>query len=140
MENRIRINHVALWNRSEKNADTFYGELLGLEKQYQFTLDAELAFKIFGTRQPLRAIVFANANYRIEVFLSDRDQLQVPVINHICFEIKNREQFLHQCAESGIERIVIPRNGGQTVFIRDFDGNLFEIKERSNDSDSGSQG
>lgn len=139
MEDKIRFNHVALWNRSERNANIFYGKLLGLDEQYRFSLDAVLAEKIFAIRQPLQAIVFANAHYRIEVFLSEAEQLQIPFINHICFEIENRKKFLQKCNEFGVETTVIPRNGGQTVFIRDFDGNLFEIKDRRNNSDSGSR-
>lgn len=128
MGNLTRINHIAIRNRSEREAEEFYGEILGLQKKYQFVVDADSAAKIFGVAHSVKAIVFGNTYCKIEVFIDPKSDHRIPEINHICLEVENRELFLRKCREQNVKTLAIPRDGGETIFVKDFEGNLLEIK------------
>ncbi len=126
----VRFNHVAVHNRSRKEAELFYGRILGLDLVYTFTVPADLAQGIFGIPQDLDVFVFGKGDFRIEVFTADAEIPVATAINHICFEIRDRDSFLERCQKEGLDINRIQREQGITVFIKDFNGNLFEIKER----------
>jgi hypothetical protein len=42
--------------------------------------------------------------------------------------VQDREALIGACRAEGAEVLLIPRGESQLCFVRDFDGNLFEIK------------
>lgn len=130
---RTQLNHMAVCNRSADEARRFYAELLGFKEAYQFTVDRELAEKIFDIPQDLQVLVFANNSLKLEVFIPAE---QVPIataINHICLEVEQRPDCIRRCRQLGVEVREIQREHGVTIFVKDFYGNLLEIKELSAD-------
>lgn len=123
------FNHVAVVNGSEGKARLFYGLLLGLDEAYRFQVDAWLAQKIFGVEKDLAVLVFTAKNFKLEVFILPQENLIVPRINHICLDVPDRAGFLSKLRREGLEVLEIPREHGVTVFVKDFYGNLLEIKE-----------
>ncbi len=126
----IKLNHIALRNRSVELADKFYHQLLGLEKIYQFNLEAELVNKIFGIKNDFFVIIYGNSNFRIELFIGPQEIPFTPTLNHLCIEVKDRNKLYEQAQSLGLETTVIPKGDRKNIFIRDFDGNLFEIKQQ----------
>jgi len=51
-----------------------------------------------------------------------------PKIAHTCLEVDNFEVFLENCSRLNVDVARIPKGDKILTFIRDFDGNLFEIK------------
>ena len=127
------LKHVALVCRSEKNSDKFYEQLLGLKKQDPKILPGELSKQIFNLDAEYPIINYIDGNTHFEIFIDDRlDSLQNDKkIDHVCIEIENLEGFLERCRELDVKISQIPKGDKLLTFIRDFDGNLFEIKSKT---------
>jgi catechol 2,3-dioxygenase-like lactoylglutathione lyase family enzyme len=122
------LNHAALVNSSEKNAETFYKKILGMEKTKDFIVQRGLSHQVFDIDNELQVVVYECKNVRIEIFLIENMQLKKKPVSHLGFEIEDREELVRRALEQGAEVTKIPRENGYFLFIRDFDGNLFEIK------------
>lgn len=129
MDEDIRINHVALEYRDKEKADLFFTEMLGMKKVKDYTLSEELSEAIFGLHEPVEIITYDNGIIRFEVFISSKDKI-APYL-HTCIEVRSKEDFISCCRNNGIEPLIIKKEGKEILFIRDFSGNLFEIKEKA---------
>ncbi|MCP4345573.1 MAG: hypothetical protein GY795_08605 [Desulfobacterales bacterium] len=125
------LNHVALVCSSEDNSDRFFQEVLGLEKMQSKTIPSYLSELIFGFEGEYKLINYGNDSIRFEIFLSNRQHTEVKKLDHVCIEVEHIGKFLTKCAKMRIEIIRIPKGDSLLVFIRDYDGNLFEIKEKN---------
>ncbi|MBF0278445.1 MAG: hypothetical protein HQM13_11660 [SAR324 cluster bacterium] len=124
------FNHVGLVCRSEKDCDRFYMNLLGLQKLPSKVLPAEKSKAIFGVDQEYQLLYYANEQLKFEIFLSDQKDWGDRHIGHTCLEIRGRETFFEKCRLEGLESVKIPRESSDLLFVKDFDGNLFELKEK----------
>ena len=123
------MHHVALVCSSEKNADRFYMELLGLEKSVPKILSAELVRAIFNIESEMTVINYAGEKVRFEIFIADQgnapDAIPLP---HVCLEVKEIDKLVEKCRAMGFEVILAPKGERILTFILDHDRNLFEIK------------
>jgi len=124
------LRHVALACSSEKNSDRFYKDLLRLEKLEARSLPSSLSKAIFNVDSPLIMINYHNEEVHFEIFITANSKRGVNPIAHVCIEIDNLETFLRKCDDLKVEVSRVPRGDRILTFIRDFDGNLFEIKHR----------
>jgi catechol 2,3-dioxygenase-like lactoylglutathione lyase family enzyme len=123
------LKHVALGCRSEENSDRFYGKLLGLKKVRSRTVQPSISKQIFGLDKELKIIEYADESIHFEVFAGVRENSESHRVEHVCLEVTAIEAFLSKCRDMGIATIQVPRGDALLTFIRDDDGNLFEIKE-----------
>ena len=123
-----RIDHIAVWNSCEKNAYVFYRDILGFEYLYEFHATKRVVEDIFELNEPMNVVVFGNEETKIEVFINDIKSLSQHPINHICFDVENVEDVMEKVEKMNLPRRIIKRNEHNIIFIKDFDGNLFEIK------------
>lgn len=123
------LRHAALTCRSETNSDKFYKNLLGLKKSAPKTLARALSKAIFGVDCELQIINYLNEDVHFEIFISSQSMNSGGQIAHVCLEMDNLPSFLEKCDHLGIEVSQIPKGDRTLTFIRDFDGNLFEIKQ-----------
>jgi catechol 2,3-dioxygenase-like lactoylglutathione lyase family enzyme len=124
------LNHIAVCCSSEEESDTFYGRLLGLKKVNSRIVPGDFIEKIFGINIELKLINYTNDNIRFEVFVGDGSDLDVNRIGHICLDVDDREGFIKKCEASNLTINKIPKDDSFILFISDYDGNLFEIKEK----------
>ena len=125
----IRVSHIALQYRDKKDAETFFCRVLGLNKEKEFTLPASLGNSIFGIDKDVEIIVYSNEDIRFEIFFTE--EKSHTIYDHICLALKNKQELINSCKEHGIEVKNI-KNGEKTIlFIKDFNGYLYEIKEMS---------
>jgi catechol 2,3-dioxygenase-like lactoylglutathione lyase family enzyme len=122
------LRHAALTCSSEKNSDRFYKNLLGLEKSEPKTLARALSKAIFSIDSELEIINYMDDYVHFEIFISSHSMSSVGQIEHVCLEVDNLQDFLKKCFSLGVEVSQIPKGDRTLTFIRDFDGNLFEIK------------
>jgi catechol 2,3-dioxygenase-like lactoylglutathione lyase family enzyme len=127
----MNLNHIAIHSASRENAIKFYKELLGFEIAYEFSVEAELAKKIFGLEVDLSVIMFKSNDISIEVFISEEIENSKNPINHYCIDLKERSDLLKRLEANGIEILEIDRGEHTTIFVKDFDSNLIEIKEQA---------
>jgi len=124
----MKINHVALIATSEEKADRFYFDILGLKKAVPKTVEASLSLVLFNLNFPLTYLSYYNDDLRFEIFILPERQVQFSP-SHVCLEVNDRESLLSKCLASGLPVKRLIKEGKEIVFISDFDGHLFEIKE-----------
>lgn len=127
------LKHVALVCGSEKKSDKFYKDLLGLKKQDPKTLPEELSAQIFNRASQYQIINYADDGTHFEIFIDDRldPGRNDRKIEHICIEIEDLEAFIEKCRALAVNILQVPRGEKHLTFVRDFDGNLFEIKSKN---------
>ncbi|MBU4203368.1 MAG: hypothetical protein KJ727_04945 [Acidobacteria bacterium] len=124
----MELKHVALVSRSEKDADIFFEELLGLTKEIPKILPAELSGAIFDIDAELKVINYAGDGMRFEIFITDIRSPEVRPAAHVCLQVSDPPAFLQRCGELGIQVLRFPKGDKVITFVTDKTGNLFEIK------------
>jgi catechol 2,3-dioxygenase-like lactoylglutathione lyase family enzyme len=126
----MRLHHIGLVCSSREKADRFYEGILGLEKIKISELTEDLAAQIFHIPQRCLMIFYIGQGLAIEVFVPEEPSGNKAPFVHICLEVEDRERFLGKCHDNGLEVSRIPRGDTWLAFVADYDGNLFEIKQR----------
>ncbi|NIO04379.1 MAG: hypothetical protein GTN74_07100 [Proteobacteria bacterium] len=126
----MKIHHIALVCRSEESSDRFYQDLLGFEKIRSSIVSEELSRGFFGFDSSFRAMTYTKDRMTFEVFVIEEAVGMGPRFNHVGFEVEDRAKFLEKCREMHVEIVEIPKGERIITMIKDFDGNLFEIKEK----------
>jgi catechol 2,3-dioxygenase-like lactoylglutathione lyase family enzyme len=122
------LRHAALTCSSEKNSDKFYKNLLGLKKSEPKILPTPLSKAIFNVDSELMMINYQGEQVHFEIFISGPSINAGRQIEHVCLEVDDLQGFLKKCRNLRVEVSQIPKRDRTLNFIRDFDGNLFEIK------------
>ena len=52
-------------------------------------------------------------------------------IDHVCIAVESLPELLRRCEGAGVVVLRVPKGESLITFIKDTDGNLFEIKEAS---------
>jgi catechol 2,3-dioxygenase-like lactoylglutathione lyase family enzyme len=123
------LRHVALTCGSERNSDRFYKDLLGLDKSEPKNLPEPLSRAIFKVDAELLMIHYQGKAVHFEVFITDYPVSNNRRIDHVCLEVDDLNRFLQKCRDLDVDISQIPKEDRTLTFIRDFDGNLFEIKQ-----------
>ena len=122
--------HVALTSISEARADRFYVDLLGLRKAAPKSLAGEIGRALFGVDRELTVINYIGEAAHFEVFVCGAAPTPLRRIEHACIAVENLPEFLRKCEDFQVEIIRVPKGKSHVTFIKDVDGNLFEIKEK----------
>jgi len=125
----MRLHHVAVVCRTQENADRFYGTLLGLKKIKTQVLEEQFMEALFGEPVACALVLYGNESVAVEVFVPEAFPDRRTPFVHACLEVKDREGFSRRCEHEGLVVKRIPKGNSVVIFVQDFDGNLFEIKE-----------
>ena len=128
MKEKTVIKHVALQYSDKKQAEIFFTEILGLTLEKTFTLTKELSNEIFGIMEEVTIYAYADKETYFEIFITDKQPNHG--YEHVCIEINNKEEFVKRCKKYDIKPIFIKKGEKTLLFIKDYNGNLFEIKEK----------
>ena len=127
----IRYVHSGLGSVSIAHTDLFYGRLLGLERTEPRTLPRETAEALFGVETDLTMVYYQDANSQFELFvhpdLASFNGARGNV-SHDCIQIEDKEAFVEECEKSGCQVLQLPKGNKVLTFVKDLDGNLFEVK------------
>jgi catechol 2,3-dioxygenase-like lactoylglutathione lyase family enzyme len=140
-EKTMHVRHIGLACRDERNADRFYGGLLGLTKQERKTIPVSIAKPLFGLDQPLPVVNYSGAGLHVEVFLTagapepagsngsaGSSGALADRLSHVCLEVEDAEALLARAKTLGFAVTRVPKGDGWVVFLEDADGHCFEIK------------
>ncbi len=122
------LKHVGLTCSTEDKADKFYQDLLGLSKSEPKTLPSDLSKAIFNLEAELQIINYMDEKLHFEVFITSLIDNKSRQISHQCLEVDALSDFIAKCRTLNVEISQIPKGDKTLTFIKDFDGNLFEIK------------
>ena len=129
MQDEACLHHVGLHSRTKESADLFFSKILQIPLNRTFEVPDELAENIFGIKKTVQVHVYEHQNTRFEVFISEHHTHQ-PGYNHVCVDVKSKTEFQKRCIEHGLQPFVVMKGEKELLFVKDFSGNLFEIKER----------
>jgi len=125
----MRLQHIALVCSSENECDRFYQEVLGLKKMESKKLPSELSKQIFNIDKECKILNYGDHEIKFEIFISENGCSVDKTMEHVCLEVHDRNLFIQKCDRMNVEVLQIPRGEYKLVFIKDYNGNLFEIKE-----------
>lgn len=124
------MNHIGVVNGNEDEATRFYRDFLGLEMTRRTVVPAELSSQIFSFARNLPMIVFERAETKVEVFICRECLRPSPDISHAGFFVDDIVGTLDRARQAGIE-VIRGITAEKTVyFVKDFAGNLIELKQR----------
>jgi len=123
----MQLKHIALVSSSEERSDRFYMNLLGLKKVSSKTIPSMLSKQIFNLDCELKIINYANDNIHFEIFIDNQKGSKTNRIDHVCIQVGDLESFLEKCQAMALEILRVPKGDAFITFIKDDDGNLFEI-------------
>jgi catechol 2,3-dioxygenase-like lactoylglutathione lyase family enzyme len=127
----MRLRHAGLTCSSEENSDKFYKDLLGLNKSAPKTLPVDLSLAIFNLDAELQMINYMDDNIHFEIFIAGQFSASQSQIGHLCLEVDDLDEFSAKCRSLQVAVALIPKGDKTLTFIKDFDGNLFEITSSS---------
>ena len=124
------LNHIGIVNESEETAKRFYADFLGLEKTREFVVATELSEQLFSVSREIKVLVFESQGIKIEVFICPECRPPSPELRHIGFLVGDLPAIQEKARRTGVE--VIEGRAGEKIvhFLKDFSGNLIEIKAR----------
>ena len=129
MTNETVLHHVAVQCDTFEHAQSFFTRILNLKKKKSFTLDAEISQQIFSLNNPVTIVVFENDTMQIEVFIT-KEKTEPIGYGHLCLIVPEKNLFIQICQKEGLQPFKIIKGEKQLLFVHDFAGNLYEIKEK----------
>ena len=126
----MKIEHIAVSANNEEKADEFFIDLLELKKERDFVVPDDLMEQFFNVKKDQRILRYENEDLSIEVFITNDKNQALDRFTHTCLVIDDRIRLIERAKKLNIEVIQVPRknNEGFYLFLKDFYGNLFEIK------------
>lgn|SRR6056297_3508497 len=123
----MELWHVALQINDIQEVKSFYEKLLDFEVQYEFEIDQETAYQIFGVNKPLQVVKMQKDKMFLELFV-DPQPLKM-IYHHMCIAVDDPGKLAEQSSRSGYQVISKEREHGMLYFIKDATGNMFELKQ-----------
>ena len=125
------LNHAGVMNLNEAHAELFYGEILGFRKTRDFNLPVELSEQLFDLSREIKILVFERDGIKLEVFICPECKQQPqPDFRHVGLFVDNLDELLKKASQAGVEHIIGKTTEKTVHFIKDFSGNLIEIKQK----------
>jgi len=124
----MKFEHIALSVSDQEEIENFYTNVLGMKQIKNFALRKDLSTKVFGINKETNVFHLQKDRIVFEIFVTTGYRKKA--FDHVCISIKNREDFLNKALLHGYKVIRIERELFDLIFIRDKDGNTFEIKEK----------
>lgn len=122
----VELKHVALHFSEKEKAETFFTKIFNLQKLKEFSLSIELSQKVFGIEKQVEIAVYGNEKTAFEVFFTEK----IPVgYAHVCVSVPSIEELRKKCEQFQVRFFTAEKEGRELYFVRDFSGNLYEIKE-----------
>jgi len=130
VELSLKIEHFAVGSNSEDDSDKFFMNLLDMRKERSFVVSDDLMEQFFGIRREQKIVRYRNDNVSVETFITEDYSTTLDKFTHICLVINDREKIIEKAKELKIKVIQVPRKSseGYYLFLKDFYGNLYEIK------------
>jgi catechol 2,3-dioxygenase-like lactoylglutathione lyase family enzyme len=123
------LNHVGVFNKSREDGFRFYRDFLGFDLTREVAVSKELSEQLFAVSQDIQMMVFERDGIKIEVFIHPECKQPFPDIRHIGLSLENFSEIIEKAQKAGIDLIVGKTKDKTVYFIKDFSGNLIEIKQ-----------
>jgi len=122
------IDHVCIEVSSKERCREVFEEVLGLIQAYSFRIEKDVMERMFAIPNSCEAVVYQAGDTKIEVFIRPEMEKTGGRSSHLCLLSQDRQRVLKLAEEKGLVVLHHPRDGRPLYYIRDHDGNLYEIK------------
>ncbi len=124
----MKLLHTGIQLSTKENVDRFFGQLLNLKPDREYTVPVELMRDVFLMEKEASVRIYSIGGQDVEIFF-DIGQ-SVPSVNHLCIRVEDMEDFISRALELGFHIFEKEREGKPNlVFVYDDDGNPYEIKD-----------
>ena len=123
----MELNHIALSVTSHQEITNFYQDILGFQTMRVFDLKEELSEKIFGIPADVAIAVLTRDELSLEIFISNAPTKHG--FGHVCLNVEKRDEIIKKAKAMNYKVVNVDRGSYDLVFIKDKNGNLFELKE-----------
>jgi len=120
--------HVALEVTDKNKAEIFFSQVLNIPKTGDFVINKNLCKDIFGIEKETEVIKFKKGILEFEVFVTCRRGFNT--YSHVCLNVDDKNEVIKRCEKLGVKTIIVKKGCKELLFVKDFSGNLFEIKEK----------
>lgn len=121
------LRHIAL-DIAEADLKEFYVEILGGEIVGQFELTKEDAIRIFNIQQSVKVYYVKYEGFELELFIYPNSARAT--FNHVCFETSDGRGIYKAARQQNFWTFARKNNEKETYFIKDKNGNMFELKSK----------
>lgn len=121
------LRHIAL-DIAEADLNKFYIEILGGEIVGQFELSKEDAIRIFNIKQPVKVYYVKYEDFEFELFIYPNSARAT--FHHLCIETRDAREIYKEARQQNCWTFVRTNNEKETYFIKDKNGNMFELKSK----------
>jgi len=125
----MKLEHIGISISDRNEIVNFYQNILGMTEIRKFSINEQLSKNIFNekTFKEIEIFLMKKDDLIIEIFINQNNNSKN--FNHICFSTTEREKLISKVKENNYGYIREEREYYDLIFIKDNDGNLFEIKE-----------
>jgi len=121
------LHHIALTVNDFEEIENFYEDVLLLTIHHQFSVSEEISRGLFNIMASADVYMMERQDVRFEIFISEKREKRA--FSHVCLVYREAKQVYKKAVEIGYQVRVKQNPKGETYFIRDKSGNMFEIKE-----------
>jgi len=123
----VSIDHVALCFSSREHADAVLSACLGMKKLKEFSIDSQISMAFFDIQKPMEICVYGDEARLFEAFIVHTGE-PVPPPTHCCLKVGDLDGVLRRAGEHGVEVRTAWVRDHDVYFLKDQDGNLYELK------------
>ncbi len=129
MSEPSRVLHAAVTVSSEARAERVFARLFGLELVKVFEVGPELCMALFGFAGEARARVYGTSGASVEVFVCAEMPPMGRRFEHVCLVLDDLPAVVDRAPALGLQVRTFRKGDKEVVFLRDEDGNLYEVKQ-----------
>ena len=130
----MKLNHIGLNITETSEVEHFYTNILKCWPEKNFELPQTLSMEVFQQKQATQIFTVRNASLVLELFLTQAKS--IPVFQHLCVEVCDRDHIAEKARAYGYQVIRIERKDHDLLFIKDKAGNTFELKTPAGENQS----
>jgi catechol 2,3-dioxygenase-like lactoylglutathione lyase family enzyme len=125
------LQHIGLQTSSKENARSVFNGIFGMKEVRTFSINRDINKAFFGKDVPCDILVFRGENIDAEVFINESAiSSSNDRYDHICMLVSDLNDTIARCKKSALEIIQHATPDKTITFMKDKDGNLYELKER----------
>ncbi len=131
---KIKIDHLGWVTNDLKKFEKFWVKTLGFKKIWESYIPPVMAELLYGKPIGAKCLKYKKDNVIVECHLFDRPTKKSSLnfqrfgLNHIAIHVDNRKKFLKKYNFK--THIYHNPKGWDNIFIRDFEGNWIELREK----------
>lgn len=121
------LKHIGL-EITAPDLENFYRDILNFEITGHFLLEKETSEQLFGIHQSVDVHYAKKDGYELELF--SYPNTLPPNFGHICIQTNRAKDIYDLSLKRGYHAVIQRNRDRESYFVKDSNGNMFELKNR----------